>query len=66
MKTLTRCILLVLLLAVATLSLPNRRLAAQGAGAATGDEASGEQAPEAFVPTEKLPADAAVSFPIDI
>ena len=55
-----RLTLLALLLAVSTLSLPNHRLAAQAAGEAQ------EEAPAAFVPTEKLPADAAVSFPIDI
>ena len=38
------------------LGLPNDALQAQ-------DEA---QAPEAFVPSERLPADSAVSFPVDI
>lgn len=27
---------------------------------------SAEEAPETFVPTEKLPADSAISFPVDI
>ena len=30
------------------------------------EEESEQEAPETFVPTEKLPADSAISFPIDI
>ena len=62
MKRTTRLLLLISLLTVASLSLPNHRLAAQSGGGATEEQ----EAPETFVPTEKLPADAAVSFPIDI
>ena len=58
MKRATRFALLVLLLAVSVLSLPNQPLVAQAGGE--------EEGPAAFVPTEKLPADSAVSFPVDI
>jgi hypothetical protein len=49
-----RWILLALATAAATLALLDVSLRAQ------------EEAPETFVPTEKLPVDAAVSFPVDI
>ena len=60
MKKAIRLVLLILLLAVCALSLPGPRLAAEASAATQ------EQGPEAFVPTEKLPADSAVSFPVDI
>ena len=44
----------------ATLALPNESLEAQTAAP---QEA---EAPEQFVPSERLPADSAVSFPVDI
>ena len=34
--------------------------------AQTAGEAPAEEAPEDFVPSEKLPADSAISFPVDI
>ena len=46
--------LLALLLVASTLALRNKPLEAQA------------QEPETFVPTERLPADSAVSFPVDI
>ena len=58
MKKLTRITLLTLLLVTTGMSLPNQPLAAQ--------DSEEEEGPAAFVPTEKLPADAAVSFPVDI
>ena len=57
MRLLIRTGLLLLLLVVAILALPQAPLAAQ-------DDPS--EAPEAFVPSERLPADSAVSFPVDI
>ncbi len=40
---------------------------ASGAGAAPlAAQAAPQSAPEEFVPTEKLPADASISFPVDI
>ena len=59
MRRVTRIGLLILLLTVCALSLPSPRLTAQ----ATAPE---EEGPAAFVPTEKLPAGSAVSFPVDI
>ncbi len=59
MRRVMRIGLLILLLAVCVLSLPSPRLAAQAA-------APEQEGPAAFVPTEKLPAGSAVSFPIDI
>ena len=59
MKRAMRLLLLILLLAVCALSLPSPQLAAQGG-------ATEEEGPEAFVPTERLPAGSAVSFPVDI
>jgi hypothetical protein len=59
MRKVTRIGLLILLLASCVLSLPSPRLAAQTA-------APQEEGPAAFVPTEKLPAGSAVSFPTDI
>ena len=58
MRLLIRTGLLALLLALAALALPNAPLAAQD-----GDPV---EAPEAFVPSERLPVDSAVSFPVDI
>jgi hypothetical protein len=60
MRRVTRIGLLILLLAVCALSLPSHQLAAQGGAAQE------EEGPEAFVPTERLPAGSAVSFPVDI
>ena len=48
------------LLAASILVLPNEPLLAQDAAAQP------PEAPERFVPSERLPADSAVSFPIDI
>ena len=59
MTRVTRIGLLILLLAICVLSLPSPRLSAQTA-------ATEEQGPETFVPTEKLPAGSAISFPVDI
>ena len=33
---------------------------------AQSETGSEEEAPETFIPTEKLPADSAISFPVDI
>ena len=54
MKRLIRWGMLASLLVAATLALPNLPLSAQ------------EEAPAAFVPSERLPVDSAVSFPVDI
>ncbi len=51
-------VMAILLLAASILALPDGSLAAQ--------EEPSEEGPEAFVPTEELPSDAAVSFPTDI
>ncbi len=51
-------VLTIVLLAASILALPDGSLAAQ--------EEAPEEGPEAFVPTERLPSDAAVSFPNDI
>jgi hypothetical protein len=59
MRRITRIGLLILLLAICVLSLPSPRLAAQAA-------APQGEGPAAFIPTERLPAGSAVSFPIDI
>lgn len=58
MKSLIRLIALMLLLATAWFGLNGDGLVAQ-------DE-EGEAILKEFEPTEKLPADAAVSFPVDI
>jgi hypothetical protein len=58
MKTGIRLILFVLLIAASLASTHTALLVAQ-----TETE---EEAPETFVPTEKLPADSAISFPVDI
>lgn len=58
MRRIVRSISLAVLLALATLALPNRALQAQAEQPA--------EAPEAFVPSERLPVDSAVSFPVDI
>ena len=60
MTRITRMSLLVLLLAASSLALPNEPLAAQAT------ETPPAEAPEAFVPSERLPAGSAVSFPVDI
>ena len=60
MRRITRLSLLALLLVISLLALPNRSLEAQAGG---GEQA---EAPEAFVPSEKLPVDSAVSFHVDI
>ena len=36
------------------------------AGGAEAEPAAAQEAEDEFVPTEKLPADAAISFPVDI
>jgi hypothetical protein len=60
MKLFARLTLGTLLLAALLVSAHSEPVAAQ---TATETE---EEAPETFVPTEKLPADSAISFPIDI
>ena len=59
MRRATRVLLLILLFVVCVLSLPSPPLVAAQTGAT-------EEGPEAFVPTERLPAGSAVSFPVDI
>jgi hypothetical protein len=59
MSKVMRIGLMILLFAACALSRPSPRLAAQTTSAE-------EQGPEAFVPTERLPAGSAVSFPVDI
>ncbi len=60
MKFFARLTLAALLLAALLVSTHSVPVVAQG-------EAESEQeAPETFVPSEKLPADSAISFPIDI
>lgn len=62
LKTGIRWILFVLLIAASLISSHTALLVAQ-----TETEPESEQeAPETFVPTEKLPADSAISFPVDI
>lgn len=58
----TRLILFVLLIAASLASTHTAFLVAQTATEAETEE----EAPETFVPTEKLPADSAISFPVDI
>jgi hypothetical protein len=58
MRRIVRSISLAALLTLATLALPNTALEAQDGQPA--------EAPEAFVPSERLPVDSAVSFPVDI
>ncbi len=60
MRFLTRLTLAGLLLTALLVSSHSGRVAAQ-----TGEESEPE-APETFVPSEKLPADSAVAFPVDI
>ena len=60
MKTGIRLMLFVLLIAASLVSTHTALLIAQ-----TETEAE-QEAPETFVPTEKLPADSAISFPVDI
>jgi hypothetical protein len=57
-----RLAMLAALLAAATLALPNVPVEAQEEAP---QEVAGE-APEAFTPSERLPVDSAVSFPVDI
>jgi hypothetical protein len=59
-KTGIRLLLFVLLIAASLVSTHTAVLIAQ---TETEDE---QEAPETFVPTEKLPADSAISFPVDI
>ena len=63
MRRVTRIGLLILLLVACALSLPSHQLSAQGSAE---DESVEQEGPEAFVPTERLPAGSAVSFPVDI
>ncbi len=60
LKTGIRLMLFVLLIAASLVSTHTAVLIAQ---TETEDE---QEAPETFVPTEKLPADSAISFPVDI
>jgi hypothetical protein len=60
MKRTIRWSLMVALLAASSLTVPNEPLQAQSAAAQE------PEAPETFVPSERLPADSAVSFPVDI
>ena len=60
MTRLTRWRLPAVLLLVSTLGGPHEQLQAQASPEA------GEEAPATFVSSEELPADAAVSFPVDI
>lgn len=60
MRHVIRVLLFVLLILVSLMSSHTERLVAQ-----TGTEAQ-EEPLETFVPTEKLPADSAISFPVDI
>jgi hypothetical protein len=60
MKILVRAALLAGLLLVALVSTH------AGSGAARAASESGQQPLEDFVPSEKLPADSAISFPVDI
>ncbi len=62
LKTGIRLILFVLLIAVSLISSHTALLVAQ----TETEPESGQEAPETFVPTEKLPADSAISFPVDI
>jgi hypothetical protein len=64
MRRVTRIGLLILLLVACALSLPSHQLSAQG-GSTQEDQAETE-GPDSFVPTERLPAGSAVSFPVDI
>lgn len=59
-KTGIRLILFLLLIAASLASTHTALLVAQT------ETATEEEAPETFVPTEKLPADSAISFPVDI
>jgi len=60
MKILARLTLLALLVAASLVSTHTAPVVAQT------ETESEEEAPETFVPTEKLPADSAISFPVDI
>lgn len=60
MRSITRAILFALLLAACLVSTHSAQLRAQTA------EEGEVEAPETFVPSEKLPADSAISFPVDI
>ena len=60
MARLVRLRLFALLLVASTLGAPSDALRAQGA------EEPEEQGPAAFIPSEELSADSAVSFPVDI
>lgn len=60
MKLFARWTLAALLLAALLLSPHSQPLVAQT------ETESEEEAPETFIPTEKLPADSAISFPVDI
>ena len=60
MRSVTRVILFTLLIAAALVCTHTAQLRAQ---TETGTE---QEAPETFVPTERLPAGSPVSFPVDI
>jgi hypothetical protein len=60
MRLLVRLTLATLLLTALLVSTHSGPVAAQ-----TGTESEPE-APETFIPSEKLPADSAISFPVDI
>lgn len=59
-KSRIRWILFLLLIAASLVSTHTELLVAQT------ETETEEEAPETFVPTEKLPADSAISFPVDI
>ncbi len=60
MKSLLRMTLACLLVACLLVSSHSAPVVAQT------ETESEEEAPETFVPSEKLPADSAISFPVDI
>jgi NhaP-type Na+/H+ or K+/H+ antiporter len=60
MRAVTRTILFALLIAGSLVSTHTAQLRAQA------ESESEQEAPETFVPSEKLPADSAISFPVDI